>query len=137
MANNLARLRLMSFGMILITSLGCGWNSSEGMSGGIEGVVTLGKSPLQAGTIQFYSKETGEGAITIIEPGGKYLVASIPIGKYWVEVRPLAQDPEEVSKGIVPPKPSQIIPEKYTNFATSGLEVTVSSGKNEFNVSLQ
>lgn len=137
MANNRAQLRLMSLGMILIASLGCGWNSSEDISGSIEGVVTLGKSPLQAGTIQFYSKETGEGAITIIEPGGKYLVASIPVGRYGAEVRPLAQDPEEVSKGIVAPKPSQIIPEKYNNFATSGLEVTVTSGKNEFNISLK
>ena len=88
------------------------------------GTVTIDGKALQGGTLRFLSEDGTVNASAMIAEGGRYTTDRAPIGKCKVSV-----ETESLKFGnaaaYVP------IPEKYTNPATSGLEVELKPGENE------
>jgi hypothetical protein len=129
--------------------LGCGSSSP----GTVSGKVYLKDKPLKGGNVTFLTADKKVSQIAKIGEDGSYTIGSIPAGpvKIAVETKSLKQvasvprnapppgqkapnssaaDPKELMKRYVP------IPDKYADAGESGLEYTVKSGKQDYDIKL-
>jgi hypothetical protein len=125
----------------------------------VEGIVTLDGVPVTDATITFSPKGNEPAAVGKTDSSGKYTLSSLQGGKngqgalagdYYVTIKKMintASKPTEEElrnaseKGIdltmkYPSKMEYVIPPKYENKKTSGLEATIKSGKNKINFDL-
>ena len=129
----------------MVFGTGCTGSGSSGM---ITGTVTVNGQKLKRGLVTFMPEDTKKGVFnaTIIE--GKYEVSGVPTGLAKVVIIPgldppgTAGNPPEGNDQAPPAKPSKkedlatSVPAKYHDAATSGLELTVKSGRNDYDVNL-
>ncbi len=131
------------FACALLT-LGC---SGSGPSGTVSGTVTKGGQGIAA-QVAFKSDTASVSGIS--DASGKFTLtngdsANIPVGKYQVAVSEISSDATMsdadyeamMTGGATAPKTESKIPAKYASFGTSGLEFTVTEGKNTFDISLE
>jgi hypothetical protein len=91
----------------------------------VTGTVTLDGEPLRGGTVTFTSKENSIlSTATNIRAGGKYRTDRAPAGKSLVTIE--TESLQWGNAGAYIP-----IPSKYSNPASSGLEVELKPGENE------
>lgn len=94
------------------------------------------------GVVNFISEE-GFGVSAELQSGGLYTLRShhgsgIPEGTYTVTVTPPPVETEEADGEADPVQPEHPqIPEKYHDFSTSGLEFTVGSGSQTFDINME
>lgn len=145
---------VFSFTMLFI---GCSSNALK--TNFIEGVVTLDGSPVADATITFSPKGNEPVAVGKTDSSGKYTLSSLQGGRngqgalsgdYYVTIKKMintAPKPTEEElrnaseKGIdltmkYPSKMEYVIPSKYEDKKTSGLEATVKAGKNKIDFDL-
>lgn len=131
-------VRLAGLAVLSLLIFGCG-SPRDKVAGKLAGQVTHhGGKPLTNAWISFHSPQEGTHGSAAIGADGKYrLEGVLKAGSYQVRVTPPpVVDPAD---GSPPPKPIENpdIPEKYREFNTSGLSVTVEPGENQFNVELK
>ncbi len=110
------------------------------------GVVTIDGQPLKKGTVTFQPITTGENnlkrpATGEIDSSGRFQLSTFQAGdgllpgKYHVVITAFENAPtvEEYAAGA---KRKSLIPEKYSNSTTSGLEAVVTDTNNEFTFEL-
>jgi hypothetical protein len=140
--------------------LGCG--DSYRSRAVVKGQVTIGGKNLTAGTVEFHSKaEANKVGVANIDANGNYTMSDAPIGEVMVAVRVpkmtgMAAMAQKGGAGAPPPgvalkdpsgqmnmemnmaDPSKIvqIPDKYGDFATSGLTHKVEKGETTHNIPL-
>ena len=139
--------------------LGCG--DSYRSRAVVKGQVTIGGKNLTAGTVEFHSKaEANKVGVANIDANGNYAMSDAPIGEVMVAVRvpkmTAAMMTQKGGAGTPPtgvslkdpsgqmnmemkmPDPSKIvqIPDKYGDFATSGLTHKVEKGETTHNITL-
>jgi hypothetical protein len=109
-------------------------------TGDVRGNVMYKGLPLTAGVIRFVGARVHAA---VISPDGSYEVRDVPVGAYKVaiEVAPrVAIDRKPGRPGIhAMPEPraeQMLIPQKYGNADTSGLQCRVSKGQNSFDIRL-
>jgi hypothetical protein len=108
----------------------------------VTGKVTYQGRPVMKGTVTFVSiSPNGRNATGLLDPNGNYKLQTetagdgAELGDYQVTI--YAHDEEVLQyKPKVPVKVERRVPEKYENPKTSGLNRTVKSGSNEFNIEL-
>jgi hypothetical protein len=132
--------------------LGCGSKYPE--TAKVRGTITIEGKPVASGRVMFVP-DHGVPAIGEIQPDGSYQLTTFSpgdgavLGKHRVTIQSLAitnpqSDPksfeEEVARATKPeaaappvPQVEWIIPERYDNESTSGLEAQVAKGMNEIN----
>ncbi len=131
--------------------VGCG--GSKGTVARLSGNVKYKGAPVTAGTIAFTAKGEGSGAggtyLASINPDGTYSTSQLPAGEFTVAIETESANPKRASperygggKGMDsrPPEARAAakaakgayvkIPSKYASPKTSGLTVTLTSGKN-------
>jgi hypothetical protein len=129
----------------LIFGTGC---TGSGGSGTITGTVTVDGKKLKRGLVTFMPENTGKGVFNAAIVDGKYEVSGVPTGLAKVVIIPgldrpgTGSNPPEGNDGApatTPPKKEDLatsVPTKYQDAATSGLELTVKSGRNDYDVNL-
>ncbi|MBN2296171.1 MAG: hypothetical protein JXM70_27315 [Pirellulales bacterium] len=109
----------------------------------VSGLVTLDGKPLSKGTVVF-TPAAGRAATGKIQPDGTFVLGTYAtsdgavLGKHQVAVVARETKSRQGGDPAAPPitGPS-LIPERYSNSATSGLTFEVTDdGKNEFNIQL-
>jgi hypothetical protein len=123
--------------VIAATLIGCGGGSLEST---VSGTVTLDGSGIGPGMIVFAPVAGGKPATGSIESDGGYMLKTsretgLAPGKYQVAVS-IREMPQNVKRGDRPPLGKLLIPEKYEQSTTSGLEYEVSSGDNSIDIAL-
>lgn len=123
--------------LALCCLLGCG--SEFGAT--VDGVVTLDGNPISPGLITFAPEEPGIApAVSDLDPKGRFELTTnkkpgVKPGKYRVAIQ--AFRPPDVPEGQRTMKPSErLVPDKYFDINTSGLEFTVEPGNNTIPVEL-
>lgn len=133
---------------------GCG---SDGLVP-VSGVVTLDGTPVSSGRVEFYPEE-GRPASGAIGSDGRYTLSTndnghgVKPGKYTVTVTareaavqvPKYKSMDDEMNGVInpewkPPKSDGVewlVPERYSNRASSGLSAEVASGGDDINFQLQ
>jgi hypothetical protein len=102
--------------------IGCGPGAA---TKNVAGTITYQNKPVTSGLINFMP-EKGRPLGGGIESDGTYSV-KLPPGKYQVRIDAPAPLPEGFKEGMPMPKLGPpLVPEKYANFASSGLTATVS-----------
>ncbi|QDU11144.1 hypothetical protein V202x_45600 [Gimesia aquarii] len=145
-----SRLQILKCSFFIVPFLsvllvGCGGNEKP-ETVLVSGLVTLDGKPLSKGTVTFQSKSRGEGtlnrpAIGQIDENGRVQLSTfeegdgVLPGNYTVVITAFENDPsvEEYAAGA---QRKSLIPEKYSNPLTSGLEAVVTEGENEFTFDL-
>ncbi len=131
--------------VVLVVSLalaGCGGAAKE--TGSISGTVTFNQQPVMEGTVVFNpTGNAGYVASAEIQSDGTYQVVTqdgglIP-GEYVAVVQPtVVRLPDtETSPGAEEFKKADNIPAKYRSSKTSGLTLTVTPGKQVFDIQMQ
>ncbi|MEN6405319.1 MAG: hypothetical protein ABFC77_02495 [Thermoguttaceae bacterium] len=116
---------------ICLTTTGCG-RSDHASTVSVTGKVTFNGKPLQSGSVMFVP-DTGRPAEGEIQSDGTFQLTTYAkndgaaIGHHRVAIT--CTGPSKDTSGEASPGPS-LIPEKYGDYKTSGLEVTVKD-KNE------
>jgi hypothetical protein len=109
----------------------------------VQGKVTYAGKPVPAGTITFQS-DSGQAAVGEIQPDGSYRLGSFAkddgavLGHHRVMIVANTADPTKIpgsSPGYVPPK--DLVPRKYSQLETSGLEAEVSKDKTTWDFDLK
>ena len=127
--------------LIVLLALGCGKTDADKFL--VTGLVTYQGKPLPLGSLMFVPEGRGMHAeIAEIGSDGRYQLKAAP-GKYLVQVQMNAQlrggpaaTGEDAKLNL--PKVDWLIPEKYTQFQTSGLEVIVEPKEtNQADLSMQ
>lgn len=122
---------------------GCG---QEGGRGQIEvtGTVTLDGAPLGGAAVMFGGAAGADPVTAVTDASGQFRLQAVA-GRNSVAVsktEPGAGGPPADDDGLMPidgapPKPTKpLVPQKYANFRTSGLEVDVSSGMKPVTIEL-
>jgi hypothetical protein len=129
-------------GLILLLALtlsGCGRSAT------VSGTVRYKDAPLPSGTVTFHGPNS-QTAIALINSDGSYTATKVPLGPVKVAVTTpppvsaakvkLAQ---QVKKGqlISPGAKPVSIPKQYGDPERSGLELTVTTGSQPFNIDLK
>ena len=135
MQNRFQLLGIMS----LSVALGC---SGSNYQAEVSGTVTLDGKPIGPGVVIF-APAGGETnpARGAIQPNGSYFLKTsrdvgLPPGKYQVSLQ-IVELPTNLAPGERDMSPTKsLIPEKYTDTTTSGLEFEVTPGKNRVNIEL-
>jgi hypothetical protein len=117
---------------------GCSGSTMESQ---VSGTVTLDGSAIGPGTIVFAPVSGGKPATGSIDAGGSYSMKTsrevgLSPGKYQVAVS-IREVPQNVKRGDRPPPGKLLIPEKYEQSTTSGIEVDVAPGDNTIDLPLQ
>ena len=124
-------------GLLMVTVAGCAKLGDE-RSAVVSGKVTLAGAALQAGTVLFMTDD-GHAASNDLASDGRYTVRCRP-GRYKVAVTPPPpSDPLATPAGTAASQnapPSQAIPKRYQELASSGLTVDARAGTNTFDISL-
>jgi hypothetical protein len=123
---------------VLIVFAGCNRSSQESQ---VSGRVTLDGKPIGPGTIAFGSVGTGKPATGSIDESGNYDMrtgreAGLGAGRYKVAVS-IREVPQNMKRGDRPPPGKLLIPERYEESSTSGLEYNVEPGRNTINIELK
>jgi hypothetical protein len=131
-------------GAVLIAALGCGPGMPFALAP-VEGTVTRQGQPLAHGRVVFQPQQGTPGpvAIGVIEPDGKFRMQTaghdgVAMGQHLVTVHCREESnaaASQTSKQLLIPK--SLIPEKYSNEATSPLRFEVKEGKNEYPIVLE
>lgn len=126
--------------IVVCALTGCG---SGEVRGRIAGKVTFQGTPLSEGLVFFSNNDKGihmsgevksDGAYEIITAKG----AGLPLGIYQVRVRPpLEPLPTGAMLGAPKPKEHPNIPEKYREYETSDLTLTVKEGQNQLDIDMK
>jgi len=115
---------LLPLAIIIGTTLGCGKTSSR-PSASFSGTVTLDGKPLQAGSIQFTSLESGESAYVNLDSSGHFKVEfpEADVGaRYDVTVGQPIQEVDAIDAMTAPAaKAVSKVPERYASRGTSKL----------------
>jgi hypothetical protein len=125
-------------GFLLIA--GCG--KSVPATFQVTGMVTYQGKPLPLGSVMFVPEaKTAQAKTSAIDASGHYRLDAAP-GRYLVQVQMAARlrgqpAPGGEGPGVNVPEVDWLIPEEYSHFQTSGIEVVVEPGKaNQINLSL-
>ncbi len=143
---NVGCRRLLPLTLLVATMAlsGCSGSGSSVKTGTVQGKVLFKGQPLTKGTVYFFTAKGGDSASGAIQPDGTYTASnqsgfSIPAGDYAVSVSVIAAesgaplDPTTLMEKIEKeglPKPSEAIPEKYSDPKKSGLIAVVKEGSN-------
>lgn len=114
---------------------GCGSSGPKIVLGTVTGVVTLDGTKLNAGRVIFFNK-SGFSETANIKSDGTYEVKTA-VGETDVFIdhrEPPAKPPEGRVEMPMPGK--SLVPDKYANSQTSGLKLTVTAGKNQFDIAM-
>lgn len=129
---------LLSAAWFVVGFVGCGPKGTRGDLVPVSGRVFLDDEPLKFGTVIF-QPSSGQPARGVIDAEGKFVLSTFhrddgaKVGKHNVRVLCYSnQDPKGPTKGEIKGDSlgDLLIPAKYTNFSTSGLEVFVVAGGN-------
>jgi hypothetical protein len=126
------------FPLLLTLFMGCNSSSQESQ---VVGSVKLDGDPIGPGTVVFAPVEGGRKPATgSIDADGNYSLntsreAGLAAGKYAVAVS-IREMPQNVKRGDRPPLGKLLIPEKYEQSSTSGLEYQVEPGTNTIDIEL-
>jgi hypothetical protein len=122
---------------------GCGEKEKHPETVPVQGKVTYKGAPVILGTITFLS-DSGQPATGKIQPDGTYRLGTfaegdgaVP-GHHKVQVVANDGDPTKMpgsSPGYKPPK--DLVPKKYNEVGTSGLDTTVSKDKSTYDFDLK
>ena len=128
----------------LIPLVGCNDGEELGL---VSGQVTYDGKPVTAANVRFSDATQGIFLQARLDSDGRYKVATaagegLPLGSYQVAIAPYVNMPpvnvrltsQEWKRRLNPTRAD--IPEKYRNENSSGLELEVSSGQNEFDIDL-
>jgi hypothetical protein len=124
---------------ILVSFLtGCSHSTQESQ---VSGQVSLDGNRIGPGTIVFAPVDEGTPAIGPIDEEGNYSMSTshevgLGAGKYKVAVS-VRELPPAIKRGDRVPPGKLLIPEKYEDSATSGLEYDVSPGRNTIDIELK
>jgi len=123
--------------LIVIVVTGCHRSSQESQ---VSGVVTLDGNPIGPGMIVFAPVDGGKPATGSIEGSGSYaLITSrepgLAAGKYKVAIS-IRELPANVKRSDQIPPGKLLIPERYEQSTTSGLEYEVAPGGNTIDIAL-
>ncbi|MDR3232702.1 MAG: carboxypeptidase-like regulatory domain-containing protein [Planctomycetaceae bacterium] len=141
-------LIIITLFIVTLTIAGCGRRGLQGLAQ-VSGTITLNGQPLDGATILLFPQADTRSASAISDAGGNFRIATLNTndgvqpGNYLISVskihlegdmpyaeklRLIGEDREkEIPKAIQ----MESVPEKYTKPETSGLMVTVKSGRNE------
>lgn len=120
--NLLSDRLLLLLAFVTATVVGC---NHGGATKTVTGAITYQGKPVTSGLINFMP-EKGQPLGGGIASDGTYST-SLPPGKYQVRIDAPAPLPEGFKEGMPMPKLGPpLVPEKYANFASSGLTATVS-----------
>jgi hypothetical protein len=133
---------LVVWSMLVMAGLAVSGCKPAEKLGRIGGKVTFQGKPVSEGIVLFSCIDKGVNMTAALDKEGRYEIimakgAGLPLGAYKVCVTP---PPEFYPIGQpAPPKPKQYpnIPEKYRNYQTSGLTVTVQDGENPFDIDMK
>jgi hypothetical protein len=122
---------------ILVMVAGCNQSALESQ---VSGHVKLDGKPIGPGTVVFAPVNGGKPATGSIESDGSYFLktsreSGLSAGKYQVAVS-IREMPKDVKRGDRPPLGKLLIPEKYEQSSTSGLEYQVEQGPNTIEIDL-
>jgi hypothetical protein len=124
-------------GLLLLPS-GCGFFENAGT---VSGTVQYKGRPLSEGSVSFVCGN-GQVATGVIDQAGRYVVSHVPTGSAKITVQVVSAEvppmsfvgaPQSVQGAAAGPK----IPMRYSMAATSGLQHSVTKGKQQFNIDLQ
>jgi hypothetical protein len=123
--------------ILLVALAGCSGSSLEST---VTGQVSLDGSPIGPGTVVFAPTDGGKPANGSIESDGSYMLktsreSGLAAGKYRAAVS-IREMPQNVKRGDRPPLGKLLIPEKYEQSSTSGLEYEVEAGRNTIDIDL-
>ncbi|MEY4393523.1 MAG: hypothetical protein RL595_772 [Planctomycetota bacterium] len=124
--------------------------------GALSGKVFLEETPLEGGTITLETTNGKHNASCEITPEGTYVISEPPLGECVLSVKTshlkgavsnptitkTKQNPSGIigSPGMMMPKGVGLvykpIPEKYENIKTSGITISISRGKQDFDIKL-
>ena len=111
--------------------------------GRIAGKVTFQGNPVPEGLVFFSNDDKGIHMSGSLKSDGTYEIltakgAGLPLAKYQACVRPPVQplSTEAVGKSLAV-KRYPDIPQKYRDFATSGLSLDVKEGGNQFDIAME
>jgi hypothetical protein len=121
----------------IIVLTGCAKTTQESQ---VSGHVTLDGKRIGPGTVVFSPVDSGKPATGSIESDGSYLMKTsrddgLAAGRYRVAVS-IREMPQNVQRGDRPPPGKLLIPEKYEQSTTSGLEYEVVPGDNTIDIEL-
>lgn len=131
--------------MVLGLALTAGCREPAPETAEVTGMVTYQGKPLPLGSVMFVPQaKTARAAISAIDATGRYRLDAAP-GQYLIQVQMAARlrgQPAVVAEGkdldVHVPEVDWLIPEKYSHFQTSGIEVAVEAGKsNQIDIPLQ
>lgn len=125
--------------LLCLCAAGCVDNSGGKRIGNlvpVTGTVTFDGQTLEKGTVQFFPADPTsacQSAIGEIKDGKFTMMTTISApgvvaGDYQVRITATDSVQDTPAPGETPVAPDSLIPEKYGNINTSGLEVTISPG---------
>jgi hypothetical protein len=125
-------------GMVVALGLGCNRSSQESQ---VSGNVSLNGKQIGPGIIVFAPVDKGAPAIGPIDHDGSYSISTshevgLSAGKYKVGVS-IREVPTNIKRGDLLPPGKLLIPEKYEDSATSGLEYDVAPGRSTIDIELK
>ena len=123
------RLKLFVLTSVLVTLLGCGTSSEEGVN--ISGKITINGQPVELGHIQFIPDNQAGNVVSAEIKNGQYAAENVPIGPLRVLVAANKSTGILVDVyGEMVPEIVSILPEKYRSGITK--EVTASTENMDF-----
>jgi hypothetical protein len=138
------------WGVGVLSVVGCGSGGYSGPTGAVTGRVTLDGQPIPQGSVVSFVSEAGFTATATVSSDGSYQLQTagnpeIPVSTYKVSIVPPAQAMSETDYdkymsgegGDATETPSEVIPPKYADPATSGLSFDVEQGANTINIELE
>jgi hypothetical protein len=132
-------LAIVLAGGLLFVFIGCGYFEN---AGSVSGTVSYKGQALSEGSVSFVSNN-GQVVTSPIDKDGRYSVSSIPVGSAKVTVSVIGSDGTPPISFGGAPKSAQgttsgpKIPVRYAVVATSGLQHSVTKGKQQFDIDLK
>jgi hypothetical protein len=138
--NSVATRRTAAAGcgaVAIILLVGCNRSSQESL---VSGSVTLDGSRIGPGTVVYAPVDGGKPATGSIDKNGSYTLNTsrepgLASGRYTVAVS-IRELPENVKRSDQHPPGKLLIPERYEQSTTSGLEYEVEPGRNSIDINL-
>jgi hypothetical protein len=118
--------------------IGCSRSSQEAQ---VSGRVLLDGAPIGPGTVVFAPVGSGKPATGPVDSSGNYHLTTsrevgLSAGRYKVAVS-IREPAPPIKRGDRPPPGKLLIPEKYEDSASSGLEFDVMRGSNTIDIELK
>lgn len=126
------RAGLAWLALAIVVASGCGAGKPEGS---VSGKVTYNGNPVAAGSVNFLST-AGVGAQAPISNGTYSVNGPLATGEYSVYVAPPLPTPQPPGTKPAPP-PKFDVPAKFQDAKTSGLKLTVKTGKNDLPIEIK